>query len=48
MHIYQATNTISQSYNWLQNNIHINFFIFSLCQMQLTLIFGQDNVGAKN
>ena len=35
MHIYQTTNTLSQSHNQLQNNnIHINFFIFSLWQMQ--------------
>ena len=33
MHISQATNTLSQSHNQLQNvNIHINF-IFSLWQM---------------
>ena len=35
MHIYQETNTLSQSHNLLQNkNIHINFFMFSLWQMQ--------------
>ena len=29
-HIYQATNTLLQSHNQLQNeNIHINFLIFS-------------------
>ena len=34
MHIYQATNTLSQSHNQLQNkNIHTNF-IFSLQQLQ--------------
>ena len=35
MLIYQGTNTISQSHNQLQNkNSHINFFIFSLWQIQ--------------
>ena len=35
MYIYQATNTLLKSYNKLQSkNIHINFFIFSLWEMQ--------------
>ena len=32
---YQATNTLLQSHNQLHNkNIHINFFIYSLWEMQ--------------
>ena len=35
MHINQATNTLLQYHNQLQNkNIHINVFSFSLWQMQ--------------
>ena len=35
VYIYQATKTHLKSYNQLQSkNIHINFFIFSLWQMQ--------------
>ena len=49
MHIYQVTNTLSQSRNQLQNkNIHINFFIFSLQQVQLAHIFRLDNLEARN
>ena len=49
MHIYQATNTLLQSRNQLQpKNIHINIFMFSLWQMQLTLIFCLDNLDARN
>ena len=49
MHIYQATNTLSQSRNQLQNkNIQINFFIFSLRQVQLAHIFRLDNLDARN
>ena len=35
MHIYQKTNTLSQSHNQLQDkNTHVNFLIFSLWQKQ--------------
>ena len=48
MHVYQATNTLLESHNQLQNkNIHINFFIFSLWQMQ-QLIFCVHNSDARN